>query len=182
MSVPRRNCDPPTPSPASKCVRPPPQPHPPNQRRGGGVRTPHSPVGEGVRESQFGRLDKKPINLSTLCQHTWVFGGKQQTCIYAPCYSKRFLAAEFSLTHSWNIQYYYSIIFYYMYVKTYLYITVHVCYIKHVMLSHIINQGTWYRIEISAPLPLFTQLCSQLLPIATNCQNEALCTSVFTQH
>ncbi len=28
----------------------------------------HSPAGEGVGESQFGRLDKKPSTLSTLCQ------------------------------------------------------------------------------------------------------------------
>ncbi len=54
---PRRNWDPPTPSPASDCV-------PPlwNQRRG----EIHSPASEGVGGAQFGRLEKKPSTLSSL--------------------------------------------------------------------------------------------------------------------
>jgi hypothetical protein len=49
--------EPPTPSPAIECVIPP-------VTNGGDT---HSPAGEGVGESQFGRLEKKPSPLSTLC-------------------------------------------------------------------------------------------------------------------
>ncbi len=54
---PRRNWDPPTPSPLSECV---PLPYQPKE---GGT---HSPADEGVGESQFGRLEKKLSILSTL--------------------------------------------------------------------------------------------------------------------
>jgi hypothetical protein len=53
---PRWNWDPPTPSPASECALPP-------EKKGGGA---HLLVGEGVDESQFGRLETKLSTLSTL--------------------------------------------------------------------------------------------------------------------
>jgi hypothetical protein len=53
----RPNWDSPTPSPPSESVLP------PGAKRGGT----HSPAGEGVGECQFGRLEKKPSTLSTLC-------------------------------------------------------------------------------------------------------------------
>jgi len=54
----RRNWPPPTPSPASECVPPPPL----RTRRGGT----QSPGGEGVGRSLFERQEKKPSTLSTL--------------------------------------------------------------------------------------------------------------------
>jgi hypothetical protein len=50
---------PPNPSTASECA-------PPPLTKVGGWGT-HSPAGEGVGKSQFGRLEKKPSTLSTLC-------------------------------------------------------------------------------------------------------------------
>jgi hypothetical protein len=41
---------------------------PPPPNRGGGAR---SPAGEGVGESQFGRLEKKLSTLSTLCKQKY---------------------------------------------------------------------------------------------------------------
>jgi hypothetical protein len=55
---PRRNWDPPTPSPASQCA-PPPEP-----KGGAGGRT---LAGERVGESQFQRLEKRLSTLSNLC-------------------------------------------------------------------------------------------------------------------
>jgi hypothetical protein len=60
MSVPSSEVG--LPSPASECV-------PPTEPRMGA----HSPAGEGVGESQFGRLEKKPSALSTLCIKSLVF-------------------------------------------------------------------------------------------------------------
>jgi hypothetical protein len=53
---PRRNWDSPTPSLASECAAP----HPGTK---GGA---HSPMGEGLGESQFRRLEKKLSTLPTL--------------------------------------------------------------------------------------------------------------------
>jgi hypothetical protein len=53
---PRRNWDSPNPSLASECASP-------LQNRGGGA---HSPAGEGLGESYFRRLEKKPNTLPTL--------------------------------------------------------------------------------------------------------------------
>jgi hypothetical protein len=58
---PRPNWDSPTPSLASECV-------PPPEQKGGGT---HSHADEGLGESQFGRLEKKPRTLSTLCTRTF---------------------------------------------------------------------------------------------------------------
>jgi hypothetical protein len=54
---PRWNWDSPNPSLASECA-------PPRGTTGGGA---HSPVGDGLGESQFQRLEKKLSTLPTLC-------------------------------------------------------------------------------------------------------------------
>jgi hypothetical protein len=43
-----------------------PPPPPPTHNPGGGGGGTHTPAGEGVGESQLGRLGKKPSTLSTL--------------------------------------------------------------------------------------------------------------------
>ncbi len=59
----RPNWDYPTPSPASECVTPPPPPEP--KEEGNTLACGWRGGGEG--RSQFGRLEKKPSTLSTLC-------------------------------------------------------------------------------------------------------------------
>ncbi len=65
----------PTPSPASECAPPAPEPK-------GGT---HSLAGEGVGESQFRRLEEKLIILPTLCFEVRLISSEIRLCLNGTC-------------------------------------------------------------------------------------------------
>ncbi len=75
VSVPSSELAPPAPYPASECV-------PPWNHRGGRA---HSLGGEGVERSWFGRLEKKPITLSTVWLHLCCRTQSTYCTVYTHC-------------------------------------------------------------------------------------------------